>query len=92
MTTTNPILLAYQPSSEELNLQKSDEIRNYKNKKNQLKTIDKLDLWDTTLYQTRINDTLDATKAVTDQVKEQKKQTKYLLFDTLMQSDPLNAE
>ncbi len=89
---TTPTLLAYEPTKEERMLQEAAKTQNYKNKKNELKIKDRLDLWNTLLYGEQVSDTLNATNSIAAMARVQKKQTQRDLFDVLLQESPLEAE
>lgn len=71
-----PILLAQELSAEEIKLQKAEETRNYRNKKENLNINDRLDLWNTTLYGEKVISTLNATNNIASNEKETKTQVK----------------
>jgi hypothetical protein len=71
-----PILLAQELSAEEIKLQKAEETRNYRNKKENLNINDRLDLWNTTLYGEKVISTLNATNNIASNAKETKTQVK----------------
>ena len=72
-----PILLAQELSAEEIKLQKAEETRNYRNKKeNDININDRLDLWNTTLYGEKVISTLNATNNIASNAKETKTQVK----------------
>lgn len=89
---TTPTLLAYEPTKEERMLQEAAKTQNYKNKKNELKIKDRLDLRDNLGYGEQVSDTLNATKSIATMARVQKKQTQRDLFDVLLQESPLDAE
>lgn len=92
MSTTTPTLLAYEPTKEERMLQEAAKTQNYKNKKNELKIKDRLDLWNSLLYGEQVSDTLNATNSVAPMVWNQKAKAKNELLLTLLQDKPLKAE
>ncbi len=89
---TTPILLAYEPTKEERMLLEAAKTQNYKNKKNELKIKDRLDLRDNLGYGEQVSDTLNATKSIAAMARVQKTQTQRDLFDALLQKPALNAE
>ncbi len=89
---TTPTLLAYEPTKEERMLQEAAKTQNYKNKKNELKIKDRLDLRDNLGYGEQVSDTLNATKSIAAMARVQKTQTQRDLFDALLQKPALNAE
>ena len=89
---TTPTLLAYEPTKEERMLQEAAKTQNYKNKKNELKIKDRLDLWNTLLYGEQVSDTLNVTNSIAAMARVQKKQTQRDLFDVLLQENTLDAE
>lgn len=92
MNTTTPTLLAYEPTNEEKILQEAAKTQNYKNKKNELKIKDRLDLWNNLGYGEQVSDILNATNSIDAMVRVQKKQTQRDLFDVLLQEPALDAE
>lgn len=89
---TTPTLLAYEPTKEERMLLEAAKTQNYKNKKNELKIKDRLDLRDNLGYGEQVSDTLNATKSIAAMARVQKTQTQRDLFDALLQKPALNAE
>lgn len=86
-------LLPYEAETEELNLQKSDEIKNYKNKKEMLRNTDKLDLRNPSLYEKRIGDVLNINKDLIKTVNQEKAKTKHTLLEVFwLQEEDLDAE
>lgn len=92
MNTTTPTLLAYEPTKEERMLLEAAKTQNYKNKKNELKIKDRLDLWNTLLYGEQVSDTLNATNSIAAMARIQKAQTQRELLATLLQENTLDAE
>ncbi len=89
---TTPILLAYEPTKEERMLLEAAKTQNYKNKKNELKIKDRLDLWNNLGYGEQVSDILNATNSIAAMARVQKTQTQRDLFDALLQKPALNAE
>ncbi len=89
---TTPILLAYEPTKEERMLLEAAKTQNYKNKKNELKIKDRLDLWNSVLYGEQVGNTLNATKRIAAMARVQKTQTQRDLLATLLQENTLDAE
>ena len=91
-TTNTPKLLAQELSAEELKLQNAEETRNYKNKKEELNTKDRLDLWNTHLYGKQVGDTLNVTNGIASSARVAKAKTQGDLLLALLLKKPLNEE
>lgn len=91
-TTNTPNLLAQELSEEEINLQNAEAARNYKNKKEELNTKDRLDLWNTHLYGKQVGDTLNVTNGIASSARVAKAKTQGDLLLALLLKKPLNEE
>ena len=91
-TTNTPNLLAQELSEEEINLQNAEATRNYKNKKEELNTKDRLDLWNTHLYGKQVGDTLNVTNGIASSARVAKAKTQGDLLLALLLKKPLNEE
>ncbi len=89
---TTPTLLAYEPTKEERMLLEAAKTQNYKNKKNELKIKDRLDLWNNLGYGEQVSDILNATNSIAAMARVQKTQTQRDLLATLLQENTLDAE
>ncbi len=89
---TTPTLLAYEPTKEERMLLEAAKTQNYKNKKNELKIKDRLDLRDNLGYGEQVSDILNATNSIAAMARVQKTQTQRDLLATLLQENTLDAE
>lgn len=92
MKTTNLKLLPFEASSEELKLQHSDEVRNYKKEKEKLTIKDRLDLRNSVLYGEQVSSTLNATNSIASAIRKQKVETKNALLESLLDNKALDAE
>lgn len=91
-TTNTPNLLAQELSEEEINLQNAEAARNYKNKKEELNTKDRLDLWNTHLYGKQVGDTLNVTNGIASSARVAKAKTQGDLLLALLLKKPSNEE
>lgn len=90
--TNTPILLAQKLSTEEMNLQNTDETKKYKNGKEELNIKDRLDLWNTTLYGEKVSNTLNATKRIASSAKGTTTQVKKDIINLFSQKAFDNAQ